>query len=288
MKEITSEFSQHLSGPVTTLATCWKLKRRDGVVLGFTDLDKDITIDALLYQAASGFTPSAIENSASMSVDNLEVEGMLSASAISDDDILAGIYDFAEIEIFLVNYMDLTQGKMSLRTGWLGEVAMSKHYFVAEVRGLMQRLSSSMGNLFSASCRASLGDNACKVDLAAHSITGSVTTGGNGHMFEDSNVDDVDGLYDAGVVTFITGANAGLSMEIKHYRLNGSGVGVFTMTLPFASTILPGDQYRVHKGCDKSLKICHERFNNVLNFRGEPLVPGIDRMLETAGTRSIW
>jgi hypothetical protein len=42
------------------------------------------------------------------------------------------------------------------------------------------------------------------------------------------------------------------------------------------------------KGCDKTLPTCFAKFNNVVNFRGEPLVPGLDRMLETAGTRSQW
>ena len=36
-KTISSGLAQHLAGQVTTLATCWKITRRDGVVLGFTD-----------------------------------------------------------------------------------------------------------------------------------------------------------------------------------------------------------------------------------------------------------
>jgi len=46
--------------------------------------------------------------------------------------------------------------------------------------------------------------------------------------------------------------------------------------------------YSLTKGCDKTITTCFSRFNNVVNFRGEPLVPGLDRMLETAGTRSAF
>jgi hypothetical protein len=34
MKAISTAHAQHLAGEVTTLATCWKITRRDGVVLG--------------------------------------------------------------------------------------------------------------------------------------------------------------------------------------------------------------------------------------------------------------
>src|SRR5262249_56713500 len=98
--------------------------------------------------------------------ENLEVEGMLSSGFITEADIMAGKYDFAEIEIFMVNYADLTQGALKLRRGWLGEVSISRQHFVAEVRGLAQRLSQTIGDLFSPSCRATLGDARCGVNLA--------------------------------------------------------------------------------------------------------------------------
>ena len=37
MKSISAALAQLLAGDVTTLATCWKIAQRDGVVLGFTD-----------------------------------------------------------------------------------------------------------------------------------------------------------------------------------------------------------------------------------------------------------
>src|SRR5690606_10047660 len=142
----------------------------------FTDHDRDIVFDEITYSASTGFTPSAIENNASLSVDNLELEGMLSDTAITESDVLAGKYDFAEIEIFQVNYRDLSQGALKLRRGWLGEVSLQKQQFVAEVRGITQRLSQTVGEFFSPSCRATLGDSRCKVDMEDHTVTGSVTS----------------------------------------------------------------------------------------------------------------
>jgi hypothetical protein len=47
MKSISSALAQHLTGEVTTLATCWQITHRDGVVLGFTDHDRDLEVDGV-------------------------------------------------------------------------------------------------------------------------------------------------------------------------------------------------------------------------------------------------
>src|SRR5271170_5481060 len=188
MKTISDALAAHIAGEVTTLATCWKLTRRDTTVFGFTDHDQDITFDSVTYVAATGFTPSAIQTTGSLAVDNLDVDGMLSSGSITEADILAGLYDFAEIEIFQVNYADLTQGSLYLRRGWLGEVTFYKQQFVAEVRGLTQSLSQTMGQLYSASCRATLGDSRCKINMATggNTVTGSVTAVVSNIQFTDS------------------------------------------------------------------------------------------------------
>lgn len=288
MKQISNDLAAHLALEGTTLATCWKMTRRDSTVFCFTDHDQDITFESNVYSASSGFTPSSIHNSGTLSVDNLDVEGMLSSSSIRETDIMAGLYDFAEIDIFQVNYADLSQGSMKLKRGWLGEVSFFKQQFIAEVRGLTQRLSQTMGELYSSSCRASLGDSRCKINLALHTVTGSVTVSSGTSQFTDTSRTEASGTFSFGTITFTSGANNGISMEVKEYILKPVGGGQLALALPMVNPILAGDTYSLTKGCDKTLATCYARFNNVVNFRGEPLVPGLDRMLETAGTRSKW
>jgi len=282
MKAITTALAAHIAGEVTTLSNCWKLRRRDGVIIGFTDHDSDLIIDSLSYNAASGFTPSAIQNTSSLSVDNLDVEGLLTNGNITEEDIMAGRYDFAEIEIFKVNYNDLTQGKLMLRRGWLGEVSMIKQQFVAEVRGLMQRLSQTIGELYSPSCRAAFADERCKIDPELYTVNGNVTEIISNLEFKDSGRLEAGGLYNFGKITFTSGANNGLSMEVKEF-ING---GRIILVLPMPYNIGAGDSYNMTQGCDKTLITCKNQYNNVYNFRGEPHVPGLDNMLETAGTRT--
>lgn len=288
MKQLSNTLNAHIQGEVTTLATCWKLTRRDATVFGFTDHDSDIVFSSVTYTASTGFTPSAIVSSSSFSVDNMDVEGMISAGNITQSDIMAGKYDFAELEIFQVNYNDLSQGALKLRRGWIGEISLHKQQFVAEIRGLTQRLSQTIGELYSPSCRATLGDSRCKINLALHTVTGSVATAVSNQELRDSSRSETTGLFNSGTITFTNGANNGLSMEVKEYNYTSGTGGQIILALPMPFSIAPGDTYSMIKGCDKTLSTCFTRYNNVVNFRGEPNVPGFDRILETAGTRSNW
>lgn len=281
MKPASANLTAHLALEVTTLATCWKLTRTDSTVMGFTDHDTDIVYDSVTYTAATGFTPTAVENNSNLAVDNLEIEGVLDSSAIAEEDINAGLYDYAQKEIFLVNYNDLSQGDLNLRTGWLGEVRYSKDQFVAEVRGLVQNLAQNIGDLYSPSCRALLGDSKCKINIASYTVTGSITSVADNQIFTDSSRTEDTGYFNFGKITFAGGGNNGLSMEVKEYTDDGKIILVF----PMPYEVQAADTYSIHAGCDKNLDTCRDKFSNVVNYRGEPHVPGLDKMLETAGTR---
>ena len=280
MKNISAELKTHISGEVTTLATCWHLERRDGVVLGFTDHDNDLVVEALTYKAATGFTPSAVQTTSSFAVDNLDIEGMLDSSAITENDIMAGLYDYAEIEVFMVNYIDLTQGKMNLRSGWLGEVSFSQNRFVTEVRGLTQSLAQKIGDVFSPTCRALLGDARCKIDLEDFTFEAEVTGVIDKRVFSASSLVNPTEFFSAGKIKFTSGANLNLEMEVKDYVLGGN----IALVLPLPYVVEVGDEFEIVAGCDKSFNTCIDKFENAVNFHGEPHVPGMDAILQTAGT----
>lgn len=286
MKNISTALKSHISSECTTLATCWKLTRKDSTVMGFTDHDQDIVFEAVTYTATSGFTPSSISTNANMAVDTQDIEGMLSSGFITDEDILAGKYDSAEIEIFMVNYQDLSQGNLKLKKGWLGEVSLKNQQFYAEVRGLTQKLSQTIGELYSPSCRATLGDARCGVDLTSHRFATTTSTVSDKQRFTCASLTQDSADFSGGTVLFASGSNNGIGMEIKEHVKLASGGAEITLTLPMPYEIGVGDSVTVTRGCDKTLGTCKLKFNNITNFRGEPHVPGLDKMFETAGTRS--
>jgi len=362
MKTVSSGLAAHLQGTALSLATCWKIKRTDGAVMGFTSHDRDVVLDlsdgdgAVTYAAATGFTRTRIENSTGLATDNLDVAGILESATVTAADIRAGRYDFAEVKIFDVNYTDISQGVLMLRRGHIGEIRTEGGLFVAELRGLIERYAQEIGELYGAACRADLGDGRCKVrthppvwqpataytvrsaqDAGVGSVArpsifndrqfkcvGAGTSGASepvwvttlGDQTNDGTVvwesvraltieasvamvtdnrdftlaytgDAPDALLTGGLLAFDasaspTSANVGLSMEVKSWDLANNQVTLF---LPMPFDVAPGDAVTVRAGCAKSLGVCRDTFDNVLNLRGEPFVPGNDLLFRTPDAR---
>ncbi|MCB1485390.1 MAG: DUF2163 domain-containing protein, partial [Hyphomicrobiaceae bacterium] len=160
MKDLTPGLQAHLDSGTTTLCWCWRLTRKDGTVQGFTDHDRALSFDSTTFEASSGFTASEITDALGLSVDNLEVTGALSSASLSEEDLAAGRYDDARVEIFRVNWQNPDE-RVVMRTGSLGEVRRADNSFTAEVRGLAHYLQQPKGRLFQYTCDADLGDARC-------------------------------------------------------------------------------------------------------------------------------
>lgn len=279
MKNISPQFKAHLAQETTTLITCWKATLKSGITKGFSNHTRRITYEGVTYLPSTGYTPSAIETMSGLQVDNLEVEGMLSSESITEVAILAGEWDFARIEIFQLNFEDLSMGKMIQRVGHLGEVRVGADVFTAELRGLTQAFSKTIGELYSVSCRASLGDSKCKVDLAPHTFYRVIASVLSQNRFILGDTNDPAGYYSGGVIHWSTGLNSGISMEIKE-----SLPGIIVTLLPMPYLVSVGDGFLTVRGCNKAFSTCKDIYNNVLNFRGEPHIPGLDKIL-TPGRR---
>ena len=68
MRELTHSLKAHLTEEVTTLATCWRIERADGKIMGFTDHDQMLIVNGEQYDSIAGFTPSSITSNSEMAV----------------------------------------------------------------------------------------------------------------------------------------------------------------------------------------------------------------------------
>ena len=276
MKNITAGYETALAGEVTQIATCWRCERRDGQVFGFTDHDNPLIFDGLEYEASSGYTATAVKDSDTLAVDNLDVEGVFKSDRITDDDLLAGLWDYAEVRIFEVVWSDLSLGALKVRKGRMGNVTMGKLSFNAELRGLMQNLQQEVGRLYGVACDADLGDSRCGVDLDALMVTGSVVYRNDNRVLFDTSRTEADGYFDYGLLTWTSGNNAGLSMEVKRYiQVNG----LIELALPMFYDVFSTDTFELRPGCNKAFSTCIAKFDNADSFRGFPHIPGPSKMI---------
>lgn len=274
---IPDSLQSHLDTGATTLARAWALTRRDGVVMGFTDHDRNLSFDGITFRAETGMTARAISQTTGLSVDNSAAVGALSSDAITEDDIAAGRYDGAELRIWLVNWVDVSQ-RAALFAGTLGEITRNGSAFEAELRGLAEALNQPQGRVYQAQCSAVLGDAACQFDTArpgysAEAVAVSIE-GQRTFRFEGLEA-HAPRWFEHGRLEVLTGPAAGLFGMIKADRIEAES-RVIELWSSIREAVSPGDAIRLVAGCDKRAETCRFKFNNFLNFRGFPHIPGED------------
>jgi uncharacterized phage protein (TIGR02218 family) len=281
MRTLTPAFREALEAGATTLARCWTLRRADGVVLGFTDHDRDILVDGVVHAAGTGLDAADHEAQLGFAPGGGEVAGALSAPGLAEADLAAGRWDDASVTVWLVDWSDPAQ-RVLLDTGTIGEVSRADAAFTAELRSIAHRLDAPRGRLYQAACSADLGDARCTVSLAAAHWSGQATvtaTDGAAWITAAGLAGRADGLFSGGRLTFQTGANAGLALMVRNHR-SGADAARLELWEPTSAPVVAGDAFAITAGCDRSYATCRDRFANTVNFRGFPHIPGNDFALQ--------
>jgi uncharacterized phage protein (TIGR02218 family) len=277
-KSMAAAATTHLANEVTTLATCWKITRQDGVVLGFTDYHEDLVIGGVNYESQSGLVrATAVSGTSDLGVQNADIETVLDSTTIDREDLQAGRYDYADVRIFMCNYQDPNAWQIKLLRGRLGEVSMQKNIGRAELRSLTELLKQRQGRTHEVSCVYELGDSKCGVTIGSFTVTGNVSTVINQHQFTSAARTEATGWFNQGKIKFTSGNCAGLSMEVQRYT-NSAGTKTFILPLDMPYPIQVGDAYEASAGCNKTWATCVSKFNNQ-NFAGFPFIPGSDYVL---------
>ena len=280
MKAVSGNLQAHLDAGATTLCWCWKIERADNAIFGFTDHDRPLTLAGVIYEPGSGFAASELRGHSDLSVDAQDAEGVLSSDRITETDILDGRWDKARIEIWRVNWADVSQ-RILMRRGNIGQVRRGKAAFVSEVRSLAHVLNQTVGRTFQYYCDAALGDGRCGINLdaALYKGTGAITVVTADRRFKASGLAGFTAeWFELGVVEWTSGANAGRQAEVSRHSLSAGVVTIELFEAPVRA-IAVGDGFVIRAGCDKQFKTCKKKFANAVNFRGFPHMPGDDTVL---------
>ena len=273
-----SVFGAHpwLSAPVVPLAWCWRIERRDGVVLGLTTHDRMLLIDGLAYRPEPGIRPSSIRQRGGLSGDSFDITGALTSSTISAEDLRAGRWNGARLVLIVADWQVPDARHLVVADGRLGSVTMRGAEFTAELAGRDPELLRPFVPETSAECRAELGDRDCRVALAGRMVRAAVTA-------VAGRVLTLDAALAAGDFAF--GALRWLDGPMRGSR--GVIVANDAASVTLADGVdgggLVGCRVELTQGCDKRAATCAGRFANIANFRGEPHLPGIDLLTRFPG-----
>lgn len=163
MRTISAALQTKLDSGCTQFATFWKVTRKNGTVLGYTNHDNDVTISGILYRARTGIEPTSTTANVNLSVNNIDLEGIFGDLLAEDfvvQDLEAGLYDDSDVEIFIADWNVPSDGQIVQFFGSLGNIEIrDQQSFVTELRGLTNRLiQQSTLEMFQTTDRAKLFD----------------------------------------------------------------------------------------------------------------------------------
>lgn len=262
-------------GCLTTIAWAWKITRSDGTIYRFTSLDVPLIFDGQTWNECDSLVGSAIEINNDVAPANMDVMGVIDDATITEDDIRAGLFDGAAVQVWAVDWSDTTRYRFIL-AAIIGQIKGSRSRFSAELRGLLDLIQVPQGRVVSPECRADLGDARCQVDVDALAVSTTVDVAVSRRQIVAGALTQADNYWQYGTVEFTSGDNDGLSKEIK----TSQNTGNIVLSEPFPYEIAIGDDFDIRPGCGKRRgEDCRDKFANAVNFQGEPDLPGLDELM---------
>ena len=163
MREVPADLADRIESGAATLCHAWVVTRVDGERLGFTDHDRELSVDGVACRADSGWTRGAAETATGLSAGSLAIGGALEVGGVEEAAVMAGLWDQARVDLWRVDWRrpDL---KVRLAAGRLAGMRREGDGFVAEVGGPMAALERVVGRTYGRLCDAVLGDARCGVE----------------------------------------------------------------------------------------------------------------------------
>lgn len=273
MKALPGALATHVALGTTTLAYGLQITRSDAAVYAFTSAAENAILSGVTYQSAPGLDISSISLSAGAAVDNMELTTLDDASVFTRADVLGGLWRNAAFVIVRYNTASPSDGVETLMAGTLGEIHYRRNSLTVELRGLQQFLQQPIGSVSSKTCRARLGDSMCTKALGPLTFAATVTSVTSNQIFTATALTQAADYFGEGILTWTSGPSINLSQKVKTHDTGG----VLTLSMAMFQTVAIGHTFNVIAGCRKRMaEDCITKFSNVLNFQGEPHLPGVD------------
>lgn len=276
--------TSHIASRVHTRCRMLRLALNDGTIIAVTDHDRALSFDigagADLYSPRTGILASDLSLSTGFDPDDVEVTGPLVETAteawhVTKSAILGGRFDDAVAHFFQVNWKSLGSGPIKLMKGRVVLAEIEGDRFKLTINSEIGKFSQEIGRVVTPYCEADFGDARCGYNVVP--VDATVSAVANNRQitvtFSDSYADD---YFNKGTVQFLTGTLAGTRpVEVSDWTSGGAIV----LWTELAELPEIGDTLQLRQGCDKTRAACMA-YDNIINFRGFPDVPGTDQVLK--------
>ena len=166
MRHIPDDLAARIESGAARLCHVWLVRRVDGTRAGFTDHDRDLTLDGVVCRAASGWTAGAAESAVGLAAGTASASGVLDDAAIREADVAAGRLDGAAVELWRLDWSE-PDLRVRLWSGTIARLRRQDGAFVADLEGPLAKLERVVGRTYGRLCDARLGDARCGVADAA-------------------------------------------------------------------------------------------------------------------------
>lgn len=258
-----------LASNVTHIIPIWKMVAQDSTVAAYAAHTRVLIFEGTTYNVAP-IEISTTSQSIGLKSNTSQLTGTFD-NIITRADVEAGKWQGATITLQYVNYLDLTMGSTGKQVGRAGKFDLIGETFKVELRSLASLLGQTIGELTSPTDRNSFPSG---VDPADFTVNRTVTAVVDRRTFSVSGSFD-EQYYRYGLVTWSTGNNAGLSMEVQE----STGAQIL-LQLPMPDDIQIGDTVDCLAGYDGSRNQNRDRFDDVINFNAESDLPGLKKALQ--------
>ena len=230
---------------------------------------------------------------------NRDLLGVISSDRFTTDQLRAGAWDGANIDVATVDWMYAFAGAFVQRNYRIDRITHTGEQWTAELGGLTTKLQAKSGRVVGRPCDADLFDDRCKLVTSSDArweVNDVRVDPGSQDSTEPRRIFNAiigdlptttNGYYKYGKLAWTTGANANIGVVsiVKGFTNAARLIELFEAT-PF--DIEDNDEFTIFAGCDKLFDTCKTKFDpgatgegNTLNYRGFHRMPGTDHVLRT-------
>jgi len=240
----------------------------DGVVSRFTNAERDVEFSGNTYTSET-IRHSEPRRTYGDDAEDIDIS-LPRTNAIPQRHI--GVVPSSKIQVTIKN-IHRTDFANESRIFWEGAVVSVSFgpdgMATMKCRSILSDLAQEIPRRkFQGPCNHILYDQRCGLSSTSFSSTLSIASISD----DEITITGLSAASGADPAFFVGGYIEVLSADEFRTIVAQSG-DVATVMLPFPADVAAGASVRVYQGCDHSLKTCHQKFSNAINFGGFAFVP---------------